>query len=113
MTRIDKNPLQDVIDDIEEDLCAELEISKARETKQLTEMIADKDKFEVRTFHLEHGGVTREVTQYHVKFWKDDKALLNDDQIKNREILHFLVEQLDAHCRNMETGPPIIHCRQV
>ena len=113
VTRIAKDPLQDAINVIEEDLSTEQESSKAREAKQLTKMIADKDKFEVRTFHLERGGVTREVTQYHVKFWKDHAGLLGDGQAEMRDFLHFLVEQVDAHCRNMDSGPPIIHCRQV
>ena len=75
--------------------------------------IDDKKKFEIRTFRLEYDGMTREVTQYHVKFWKDNAGLLGDGQAEMRNFLHFLVEQVDAHCRNMDSGPPIIHCRQV
>jgi hypothetical protein len=90
-----------------------LESSQARETKKLKKMIADKEKFEVRTFRLEYDGETREVTQYHVKFWNDNTGLLGDEQVEMRDFLHFLVEQVDTHCRDMATGPPIIHCRQV
>ena len=113
VTRIDEDPLQVIIDDIEEDLSSELESSQARETRKLQKMITDKEKFEIRTFRLEYGGKTREVTQYHVKFWNDNTGLLDDEQVEMRDFLHFLVEQVDAHCRNMTTGPPIIHCRQV
>ena len=113
VTRIDKDPLQAIIEDIEEGLDAELVSSQARETKKLEKMITDKEKFEVRTFRLEYGGETREVTQYHVKFWNDNTGLLGDEQVGMRDFLHFLVEQVDTHCRDMATGPPIIHCRQV
>ena len=172
VTRIDKDPLQDIIDDIEEGLDNELKSSKARETTKFRNAIADKEKFEIRTFELacipreitkglkvkvkdpsqpdvngrvgvakdqnedksrwnvefegKDGGdlttevlksdillETREVTQYHVKFWNDNTGLLGDGHVEMRDFLHFLVEQVDAHCRNMTTGPPIIHCRQV
>jgi len=113
VTRIDKDPLQAIIEDIEEGLDAELVSSQARETKKLEKMIADKEKFEVRTFRLEYDGETREVTQYHVKFWNDNTGLLGDEQVEMRDFLHFLAEQVDAHGRDMATGPPIIHCRQV
>ena len=113
VTRIDKDPLGDIIDEKEEGLDNASTSSKERETTKLRNVIANKEKFEIRKFELKHGDETREVTQYHVKFWKDNAALLSDGQVKMRDFLHFLVEQVDAHCRNMESGPPIIHCRQV
>jgi protein tyrosine phosphatase len=89
VTRIAKDPLQVIIDDIEEGLSSELESSQACETRKLQKMITDKEKFEIRTFRLEYDGKTREVTQYHVKFWNDNTGLLGDDQIEMRDFLHF------------------------
>jgi protein tyrosine phosphatase len=114
VTRIDKDPLQMIIDDIEKGLSNETSSSKARETTRFRNAIADKKMFEIRTFELKHskyGDETREVTQYHVKSWKDNTGLLGDGHDGMRDFLHFLVEQVDTQCRNMATGPPIIHCR--
>ena len=113
VTRIDKDPIQDIINEEDSD-----ESSQTREKKKLRKVIADKDKFEIRTFNLECEGETREVSQYHVKFWKDNTGLLDGGHVEKdvtemRDFLHFLVEEVDSHCRNMNNGPPIIHCRQV
>ena len=113
VTRIDKDPVQDIIN--EEDSGNS---SQAREKNKLRKVIADKDKFEIRTFNVEYAGEMREVTQYHVKFWKDNTGLLDGEHVEKdvtamRDFLHFLVEEVDTHCRNKNTGPPIIHCRQV
>ena len=113
VTRIDKDLIQDIIN--EEDSGNS---SQAREKKKLRKVIADKDKFEIRTFNLECEGETREVSQYHVKFWKDNTGLLDGEHVEKdvtemRDFLHFLVEEVDTHCRNKNTGPPIIHCRHV
>jgi len=116
VTRIDENPLQNIIDEEEEDLDSERASSKRGEKSRLEAMIKDPDMFQVRTFELEHGGEpgeTRKVTQYHVTGWKDNTGLIANEDPQMRDFLHFLVEQVDAHCRNMDTGPPIIHCRQV
>jgi protein tyrosine phosphatase len=50
---------------------------------------------------------TRRVTQYHVVNWTDDTAL---DATEFFEFLHYLVEKLDVHIRNMHVGPPVVHC---
>ena len=113
VTRIDENPLQNIIEEEEEDLDSERTSSKLGEKKRLEAMIKDPNMFQVRVFKLEHGGETRKVTQYHVTGWKDNTGLIANEDPQMRDFLHFLVEQVDAHCRNMDTGPPIIHCRQV
>ena len=61
VTRIDKDPLQDIIDDIEEGLDNELKSSKARETTKFRNAISDKKKFEIRTFEL--ACIPREITK--------------------------------------------------
>ena len=77
---------------------------------------------ETRTFELARSGgsggeaagtatdaaaQTRRVTQYHVVNWTDDTAL---DATEFFEFLHYLVEKLDVHMRNMHVGPPVVHC---
>ena len=66
VTRIDENPLQNIIEEEEEDLDSERASSKLGEKKRLEAMIKDPNMFQVRVFELEHGGKKRKVTQYHV-----------------------------------------------